>query len=267
MMKRTSIRRFSRIFLLFFQDAFQHRSRSLVYLLLSIIGPFLMMLFWRGVHPAKDWTYSLITSYYIYIILAGAFLMTHIEEDVARIDIQEGNLTTYLLRPFSYFWIKFIDSFSYRVIQGFFGILVLLFFFFFYPDVLTLSHSLSILLLSVLISLLALFLTFTFKMIIGISAFWLIEIHGIFEITEVVLAVFAGFLMPIVLLPEWLFHVASLLPFSYMIYYPIVAFEGKLTIHELLQTLVIQFVWLVLFYIFYQVLWKAGIRKFSAVGR
>src|SRR5438270_201604 len=102
--------RYGRIFLICTQEVLAERSEQVVWLLLSCIGPLLMMLFWKGSPPIKDWTGSLIISYYLLVISAGAFLMSHTEEGVAERDIQQGNLSMYILKPFSYFWIKFFDA-------------------------------------------------------------------------------------------------------------------------------------------------------------
>src|SRR5438477_234288 len=102
--------RYVRIFLTCAQGVLAERSEQIVWLLLSCIGPILMMLFWQGASPIRDWTGSLIISYYILVISAGAFLMSHAEEGTALRDIQEGNLSMYLLKPFSYFWLKFFDG-------------------------------------------------------------------------------------------------------------------------------------------------------------
>src|SRR6266849_4791416 len=103
--------KYIRIFLLNLQKHIELRSRMIVWLLVVAFNPLIMILFWRGVSTAlpDGWNVSLLTSYYFLVIVAGAFLMCHIEEDVAELDIQEGNLSPYLLKPFSYFWMKFLD--------------------------------------------------------------------------------------------------------------------------------------------------------------
>lgn len=259
--------RYVKIFLLHLQESFGQRSVSLVWLLLSIITPLLMILFWRGAKQINDWSPSLITSYYLLAVIMSAFLMTHIENDVARLDIQEGNLSQYLLRPFSYLLFWFFTAISYRVIQGIFGIIVVLFLILFFPNSFIVTTNPFIFAGSICIAVCAFLLSFYFKMIIGILAFWIIEIYGLFEIIEVILTIFAGYLMPIALLPNWLAHTAYMLPFSYMIYFPIIAFEGKLSGIELFKVLSVQTIWILIFYLLYQKLWHAGLKKFSAVGQ
>jgi ABC-2 type transport system permease protein len=73
--------------------------------------------------------------------------------------------------------------------------------------------------------------------------------------------------MPLAFLPDWLERIASMLPFAYMIYFPVIAFEGKLTLIELLQILGVQCVWIGVFFFVYKALWRAGLKKYTAVGQ
>ena len=259
--------RYVQIFLTCLQEVLAERSEQVVWLLLSCINPLLMMLFWQGASSIPGWTGSAILSYYILVITGSAFLMPHPEDHVAVRDIQEGSLSVYLLKPFSYFWLKFYNAFAYRMISGICSIFILFIFFFFLPGFLHVSNSLFVLLMSFFIGINAFFLAFTFKMIIGLLAFWFIEIRGLFEVLDATLTIFAGYLMPITLFPDWLANIAYVLPFPYMIYFPVIAFEGKLSVEALLKVIGVQIVWLCIFYILYQKVWHAGIKKYSAVGQ
>lgn len=256
-----------RIFLTCTQEVIAERSEQVIWLLLSCINPLLMILFWRGSSSIKGWTGNVVFSYYLLIIVAGAFLMPHTEENVGVRDIQEGQLSMYILKPFSYYWLKFFNAAAYRIISGIFSILIFIVFLCFSPNLLNFSNSPVNIFLSIIISLNALFLSFSYKMIIGISAFWLIEIRGLFEVVEVVLAVFAGYLMPIALFPDWLAGISYALPFSYMIYFPVISFEGRLSVFELYRVIIIQIIWLYLFYLLYKKMWNEGLKKYSAVGQ
>ena len=108
-----------RIFLLHLQYAFELRSRSFVWFLISFINASIYLLFWQGALRTgnvivEGLSLSGITSYYLLLIIAGAFLTVHIDEDIALGDIKQGYLVKYLTRPFSYFWIKFIEEIPYR---------------------------------------------------------------------------------------------------------------------------------------------------------
>lgn len=264
--------RLFRITLLQFQYVFEHPSHSFVYFLISIINPLVMIFFWIGAlktsgNSLSGLQLSSITSYYFLLALGSAFLMAHVENDVGKEDIKEGGLVIYLLKPFSYFWLSFIEEIPYRVLQGLFGVFMGIVLILFFGAFFTFSNSIIIIALSSLITVLAYMVSFTFKMIVGIIAFWLTDVGGFLQLIDAIIFVFAGFILPIHLFPEILKQITYVLPFPYMIYFPIVAFQGSLSVQELFRVIGMQCVWLIVFYFVYRALWNKGIQKFTGVGQ
>lgn len=256
-----------RIFLLQFNEVIEDKGRILVWFLLTAISPLLLILFWRGASQIPGWTSAEITTYYLLAIVVYAGVMTHSEQHVATIDIQEGGLGAYLLKPYSYMRLIFDNEVSYRLFQGTLACVMLGCLVFLFPSFFTFAKDVNIILISLLMVVFAFFLTFVFKMAVALFAFWLTETRGIFESVDVLIVIFSGVLMPIAFMPQWLQSVASFLPFSYMIYYPVIALEGKLSMAECLNVLLMQLIWIGLFYLLYKLLWKYGLRRFSAVGQ
>lgn len=264
--------KYAKIILLHFENLLEHRSRSFVWFLVSAIGCLIYVLFWLAATQGKkeiipSWSSFKIISYYLFLLIASVFLTSHIEEDVAKEDIREGLLTKYLLKPFSYYWIKFFEELPYRVLQGFYGVIVLLILYLFFGKIFVLTNDFLIIILSIIIMIFAYFLFFTYKIIIGLIAFWLIDIGGFLQLQEMFILVFAGYVIPLEFLPKWLENIANILPFSYMIYYPIISFEGKLVHSQLIWIILFQAIWLFILILIYNFLWKKGLQKYSAVGQ
>ncbi len=264
--------RYFRIFLLHFQQAFEQRDRSLVWFILAVLNPLLVLVFWLGVYHNKTgtlegWGLSAITSYYFLLIIASSFLMTHHEQDVAVLDIQEGGLVKYLLKPFSYYWIYFTAELGWRVLQGIFALVVFLALSFLFSNSVSFATSLQILLLAAISIMFGYFISFTFKTLLGLSAFWVTDFWGIQQFSEVIILALAGFLMPIDLFPPLMQKIALLTPFPYMVYYPLVAIQGKLQLLELFQVIAIQAIWLTALILMYRWMWRSGIKKFTGVGQ
>ena len=259
--------RYLRIFLLHTREVFEERSRLLVWFLVGLISPLILILFWRGANTLNGWTIEEITSYYFLVITVRVLVVSHHEERVALIDIKEGGLTAYLLKPFSYFWIRFFSEFTYRLIQGIFGFGLLFVLVRFLPTYFVFASSLEKIMLSILILVMSVFLVFTFKTIVGILAFWMTEARGTFEVVEVMLSLFAGYLMPLAFFPAWVQNFVYYTPFPYMVYLPVIAIEGKLNILQLWQVIGVQSIWIVIFYFIYNKLWIAGVKKYTAIGQ
>ena len=265
--------RYIRIFLVGCQDVLVNRGVSFVWFLISLFNPLILLFYWMGnlkgqsISPS-GWEYTSVISYYLLLIVAGAMLESHIEETVARMDIQEGGLTKYLLKPFSYLSLRFLGELPWRFIQGFFGITALLIFgVIFGFDIVRISQNPVIMVFAVSIAVFGYFISFLFKMLLGMTAFWTTDYSGIAELVGVSTLLFGGFVVPLTFFPHWLSAIANSLPFAYVIYYPIVALQGKLEIVELFRVLGIQIVWIAVLFLLYKIMWRTGVGKYTALGQ
>lgn len=262
--------RYLRIFSLYFQNVFAHRSRPLVYVFTYVFNSLLFLAFMQGVfHQTKtvgDWTLSSVTSYYFLLIIAAAVLMTHVEVPIFRDDIEKGELAGRLLKPFSYYWQRFNIELPVRIFQGIAGTIIYFILTFVYQTYLPFHLTFITLLLSIVIIVLAYMVCFTFKMILAITALWTTETRGAQELVEILVFLFAGYIVPINLLPGTLEKIANMLPFAYIIYYPIIAIQGKLDINASVTIIMIQLVWLLVLGLLFRFLWKRGLKQFADFG-
>lgn len=264
--------RYFRIFLLHFQDVFEQRSKSFVWFLWGLLNTFILILYWRGAVPLTNYgslalNIASLTTYYLLQIIIGAVCMSHIENDVGYRDIQSGQLSTYLLRPFSYYKEKLLTEIPYRILQGGMGCIMVGIIFLFSKNILTIHQSFISFLLTMIIIVLAFFLSFTIKMIVGLTAFWVTDIGGLFQLSEMLIFVFAGYILPLYLFPKPWDMIAYFLPYGYIIYFPTLALQGTINTAMLLHIIFIQLIWLSSIYLIYRHLWKYGIRKFTALGQ
>ena len=246
-------------------------TRSLVWLLIPLINGGFFMLFWHAaftknkyVLPGWDATNTMV--YYLLLIIFSALINSHIEEKI-ELDIRQGDIVQYLLKPYPYYLAMFITELPYRIIQGGLALLIYIGIASFYPALWL--HSLDIVrgILVFFIIIIAMILSQTFKVILGLIAFWTKDNKGISDTVTVLIIFFTGMNIPIVFMPHWLQQIAFSLPFSYLIYFPIIGMQGKLTVSESLHVIGIQLAWLTLFVIMYKILLQQGLKKFTAVGQ
>ena len=259
-----------RILGLNFERVFEYRSHSLVWFILALINPLIILMFWHGSAQDNSMVSQALpdlTSYYFLLIIANTFIISHSEGDVSIYDIKLGGLIKYLLRPFPYYLAKFIEEFPYRVLQGIFGIITFIILTVFFGSLMKISSSAPVLLMSFPIIILAYFLSFTFKMILGILAFWLTDVWGIFDTAYVTTVVFSGTVLPLTFMPDWLNKISTFLPFSYMIYFPISSVQGQFSLMEMVRILLNQGIWLFILAMIYKIMWREGVKKFTAVGQ
>ena len=264
--------KYIKIFLLHFQNLLEHKGRSFIWFLLSILAPFIFLLFWKGASSGNntipaEWSYAVISTYYFLLISATAMLVSHIEGDIAIHDIQEGRLAMYITKPFPYYLMMFFEEIPWRIFQGFLGIILSLFLITVFKANFNLSQDFVTILLAILSAIMAYFISFTFKMILAFSAFWLTDISGFFQLMQVIMLVFGGFLLPLELLPDVLHKISLFLPFAYIVYFPVTMLQGKYDLLTTLRILMTQIFWLLLLAFLYRKIWKAGLKKFTGVGQ
>jgi ABC-2 type transport system permease protein len=259
-----------RILFLHLQSIFEQRLRSFIYLLISVFNSVIFLLFWYGSLKSGrmigGWDIQAMTTYYLFLIIAGAMLIAHVEYDIAYFDIHEGEIVKYLVRPFSYTLFKLYTELPFRLLQGFYGLLILLGWIVFVGP-LKLVHTPGEILLTIIIWILAFCLSFMFKLSISLLTFWFEEVWGLFQLCEMLILVFGGFTMPLDLLPDWVYQLAMKLPFASMCYFPVLAISGRLSGGQWTSVINSQLIWILVFYCAYKTLWVFGTKKFSGVGQ
>jgi ABC-2 type transport system permease protein len=207
-----------------------------------------------------------LTAYYILIIPVGALVMSHIEENIAYIDIQEGSLVNYLIKPYPYLFAKLFLELPYRIIQGCIALVVIGAIRVLLPSQFSMI-TFNTIGVGVISLVLAFLLTFSFKVASSLLTFWLIEYRGVQQIFEILLIVLAGYTLPLHFFPQPFQSIVTMLPFAGMIYAPIMTLTGGLTGNELYHMFALQVIWIVIFIGIYRVLWYFGLRSYTGVGK
>lgn len=110
-----------------------------------------------------------------------------------------------------------------------------------------------------------LLLHFAWAGIIGLCAFWLEDVTGLYFILDKVKWVLGGFMMPITLFPDWLQRIANSLPFRYMYGEParlMVEFSWS-RVGALLRG---QALWLVIMFALLYGVYRLGVRRVDSNG-
>lgn len=262
------MKRYRTIFSIYVEDMLAERGRLFVWFLLSVLNPLILLLYWNGVYQEHGrgitgWEFSSVSSYYLYLTLASTLISTHIEEAVAYYDVQMGGLTKHLLQPFSYLMKNFLGELPYRLLESVFSIGIILVIGTLWKGSVTFPTSIMQLGLILWTIVMGYFVNFYYKMIIGISALWFTDYHGLNELLEVVSVVLGGFTVPLLYLPDPVRTIALYSPFASMFYTPVLALMGKLTDPT---AILMQIIWLFIFMNVYAFLWKKGIKQYSAIG-
>jgi ABC-2 type transport system permease protein len=184
---------------------------------------------------------------------------------IAR-DIRDGNLKKYLLQPID--MIAYLLTYrgahkmAYIVTSALpYGLLFFLCRDVFdgWPDYLTLLAYSASLALAFLIG-------FFFEATIGMIGFWFLEVTSFLYIINTLNFFVSGHMFPLDLLPPFWSNALQMLPFQYLAYFPAMVFLEMKPSHEVINGLLMELFWAVVFIVLARVLYRTGLRRYSAYG-
>src|SRR6266567_4036899 len=97
-------------------------------------------------------------------------------------------------------------------------------------------------------------------------AFWATRANALLEIQDALIFLLAGQVAPVALLPGPLQLLARVLPFRYMIGFPVEVLLGHLTGVDLLIGFAYQCGWCFIALTLFVVIWRIGVQHYTAVG-
>jgi len=101
---------------------------------------------------------------------------------------------------------------------------------------------------------------------LALLAFWSARADALLALQDTLTFLLAGQVAPVMLLPDGIRTVATVLPFRYMVSFPVEVLMGQVRGVELWQGLALQAGWLALAMLLFALVWRAGVRQYAAVG-
>src|SRR5512134_1737149 len=101
-------------------------------------------------------------------------------------------------------------------------------------------------------------ITFLAMAVIGALAFWVESSGALFEVWLGLFGVFSGYLVPLELFPRWLETASRVLPFRYMLAFPVEMVTGMTPRAAALRELAIQWAFVALVGLAARLVWRSG---------
>lgn len=135
-----------------------------------------------------------------------------------------------------------------------------------YFTVKELPPNIPTLLLYLISCTLAYFILFFFNYCVGLLAFSFTNLWGISQIQGAIIEFCSGTLIPLVFFPFWLQSTLKFVPFSSMNYTPIMIYLGKLKGYDLINSLLVQVVWIIILALLSKWMWNNSMKKLTILG-
>jgi ABC-2 type transport system permease protein len=240
--------------------------------LLIIIGPAIVFFFiqyslWTSIFhinggaAIKGYQLQDMLMYQVWVLVIGLIAKGHNSMNLSE-DIRLGRISAYLIYPFEFWQFHTANFIGFQIIQFVVAIVTLI-----ALRVVGIMPSLDIVLVMKGFAYCTVvgFVWFAIQYIAGLMAFWLEETWMVRVLLSLVVSFLSGAMIPLEIFPEWLAKLLHYSPFPYLTYVPAKIFMGTYT-GSLLGAVSVLGFWLVGLSLLATLLWRKGLRLYTAAG-
>lgn len=212
----------------------------------------------------QGFNYYEMIQYYFGVTVLSYFCFYAVDWELNE-DIHSGHFGIILLKPCSvitYYFFKMIGDRVANIIFGLFPIGFLWLVFIRGDMPYSFIHIFS----GMISIILAMIMWFLFSFSFAMLSFWLENIFFILTVKEIVIQFISGIIIPINFFPNYIQKILLLLPFRYIAFEPMQIFNGQYDLINSFKIILIQFFWIVIFFLFSKRLLKTGLKNFTNVS-
>jgi ABC-2 type transport system permease protein len=246
----------------------QYRASLVIWLIGHVLDPLVYLVVWTTVSRSGGgnvggYGATEFAAYFILLMLVNHVTYTWIMFEY-EYRVRHGSLSFALLRPVHPIHSDLADNVSSKIITM--------------PLILAAAALLALIFRPVLhvdawaaavfvpALLLAFGVRFLLEWTLALAAFWTTRVSAINQVYFIAALFFSGQMAPLSLLPAPLGLAASILPFRWTMSFPAEILLGRVSRTESLTGLCVQAGWIVLCLLLLRLVWRAGVRAYSAVG-
>jgi len=214
--------------------------------------------------------YNDMVAYYLLANLARAFSsMPGLAAGIAR-EVRDGTIKRYLTQPVDMLAYMFWARLAHKLVYYFVATIPFAFLFYlcrgFFetpPDLFTVGCFIVFLMLSFLIG-------FLLETLIGLSAFWFLEVNSLIFIFMMLNYFLSGHMLPLDYLtagmPPLVASIMNFLPFQYLAYFPAAVMLNRFDHAQLMLHLEVAIGWVLVLTFINRLMFRRGVRRYSAYG-
>lgn len=253
-----------------FQEGMEHRIDFFIGLIgwsvRLMISAFLFIAIFESRGTIGGYNFSDTMLYFLVIQVIMTFSFVRVEFNICQ-DIQEGNLSNYLVKPISYLGYQICSELGRNSVRSAFGVIIFgVIIALFRPEFyLHLPYEQTPVILFSIIG--SFFISTFLTSCIALMSFWLVSAQRVIYMFFAIQSIFSGMLIPIPFFPESIQHILSYTPFPYIFYYPAQMIIHPTSTSENLKIIAAQWIIIAIEFIIIQIIYRIGLKKYEATGR
>ena len=260
---------FRRLWQVNWAEQWQYRANLIMYLLYWLVSPIIYLAVWTSIAASKGSVNGLtvndFTTYYMTLLIVDQ-ITSNIVIHTFAYKVQDGSLSGELVRPIHPMLTNaLVNNIAFKVltVMGFIPLWIVLYFLF-RPNFS--SVTLTGVFLAVPAMIMGFLIGFLLSAAITALAFWTTRVYSIHEFYYALILLFSGHFVPLTLMPKLIQDIAQFLPFQLLIYFPIQLILGKLSAAQIGQGFLMGGIWLSIAVVIFNLVWRNGVKRYSAVG-
>ena len=264
-----------RVYIEFMKNTLQsnmaYKFNTFLRLFSKILFLFIQIAIWRALFKgttevSTNAGFVTLSEMITYVIVSSLMSVIISSNTIGRINqkIRSGELSIDLIRPIrflTYIFSETVGNMSFRIMFEIMPLLILStsFWSISYP-----SFYNSLLFSVALVNGMLLYFLLTY--VIGLLAFWYLNIWQLDRLLGDLIRLFSGSFIPLWFFPKVLLKISNVLPFRLIYFTPLSIYLGKIEYTESVELILQQWLWIIILFITQRIVWKKGIRKLVIQG-
>ena len=260
------MKKYFKIFKISLISYLEYRVNFVLSFLFSLVPFSVSVLLWVAVAKHSEFIkVKEVVSYYFVILIVKNITTTN---SIIRFsdDIRLGELNKYLLKPYNYCFYNLMADLPERIVFIVMNFIPLLLIYTSLYNYINLDLSLIKIFFFIIFLILGYLINFFIDFLIGLYSFYFSKVSSFYTSIKVLRNLSAGNIFPLLMLPAKIFLTLQFLPFMYTSYVPTMLLLERTSFDLILKNLFISITWLAILCLLSAILWKRGMKRYSAYG-
>lgn len=263
------MKKYWQVFKISFQQEFVYRVNFIMWRIRNVLQIFLIFFLWDTIFSDSSkvifgYDRAKILTYVFSLIIVRAVVLSSRSIDIAG-EVSRGDLSNYLLKPFSYFKYWFTRDISSKTLNLIFATFETFILYILLKPPFFFQSDPTYIILFIISLLLAVLLFFLILFLFNLFVLWYPEqAWGPTFLLLIFVEFLGGGTFPLDVLPSFIQKIIYMTPFPYLLFMPIQIYLGKIDVRASTVSVLTTFVWVLFFTFIVKNVWKLGLKAYEA---